>query len=277
MRLARLRRALPPLALTVAVVAGTVGTSGCARPTADEQRPFVWRGAVPPDGWLRIRDLNGSVRVARAPGAEVVVTGTPRARGRRPETVRFAAVPEAGGITICALWGPRAHCTGDGYAGDRRLRWISRLFGGRDDVTVDFVVALPAGVRLDASTVNGGITVADAAGEVRAHTVNGPITVDARGGSLDAGTVNGSVRARLGPLAPGATVALATTNGSVDALVPAALDAEVDLSTVNGRVASDLPLADRSGDRRTLRGTLGAGGSRVALRTVNGSVRLQRM
>ena len=106
--------------------------------------------------------------------------------------------------------------------------------------------------------------------------MNGSVTVDARGGPVSAETVNGSVLARVLDLAPGAEVALESVNGSVTAMVPLTLDAELDLRTTNGRVVNDLPDAAAQSDRRSFRGTLGAGGRRVSLRTVNGSVRLER-
>ena len=55
------------------------------------------------------------------------------------------------------------------------------------------------------------------------------------------------------------------------------MSATVSLSTVNGRIDSELPLVLRgSASRRKLEGTLGDGGRRVELETVNGSVHLRK-
>jgi DUF4097 and DUF4098 domain-containing protein YvlB len=119
--------------------------------------------------------------------------------------------------------------------------------------------------------------VADADADVRVRTVNGSVTVDARGAPVQVESVNGAVRARLADLPSDGATELRTVNGSVTALLPDAVDAEVALETVNGRVTSDWPLTDGDpASRRALRGTLGAGGPRLALRTVNGSARLVR-
>jgi hypothetical protein len=245
---------------------------------------FQWRGTVPAGGWVRIRDLNGSVRVGQARGAETVITATRRYRGRDPQRVRFVAQPDANGVTACALWGEGGECTAERYENRRSggsRSWFARLLalGGRrgGGVTVDYVVAVPAGVRIDARTVNGRVIVADATSEVVAHSVNGTVTVGGAGGPVRLQTVNGRVNARLDRLAAGASVELKTVNGSVSAFLPSTVDADVALATTNGRVQSDFPLASPEGGRRSLRGTLGAGGRRIALESVNGSVKLGRL
>ena len=245
---------------------------------AREPDTFAWSQSVPAGQWVRIRNLNGSVRVARAPGGEVHVSATKRYKGGRPERVRFAREIEGGGVLVCALWGDGGRCDADSYRGGSSGggNLLEKLFRRRQGVAVDFVVALPAGVKLDASTVNGRVTVADASGEVRARTVNGPVTVDASGGPVSAETVNGSVLARVDQLAPGAGVSLETVNGSVTAMLPPSMDGELDLRTTNGSVASDFPLSVQRVDRRRIHGTLGAGGRQLSFKTVNGSVKLER-
>ena len=265
------------------VLLAAVPLAGCGSdrgPTRTESA-FQWRGRVPAGGWVRIRDLNGAVRVGRAPGNEVVITATRKYRGRRPQAVRFVAEPDANGVTACALWGDEGECSAERYENGRSSHrgWFSRIFNGRrgGNVTVDYVVAVPAGVRIDASTVNGRVIIADATSEVIARSVNGPVTIGGAGGPVSARSVNGRVNARFDQLASGASVELKTVNGSVSALLPPSVDADVALETTNGRVSSDFPLARREGNRRVLRGTLGAGGRRIALESVNGSVKLGRL
>ncbi|MDF1504999.1 DUF4097 family beta strand repeat-containing protein [Roseisolibacter sp. H3M3-2] len=268
------RLASLPIALALVALAGCDADSGPSR----TEQAFRWAGEVPAGGWVRVRDLNGSVRVARAPGREVVITATRRWRGRRPQEVRFVAERDGGNVTACALWGGRGECSAEHYGGgERRRGWFQRLFDRRASVSVDYLVALPAGVGVDARTVNGRVIVADVASEVVARTTNGSIVLGAAGGRVDAQTVNGSVRARLDGLPAGARVALRTVNGSVTALLPEAASAEVALKTVNGRVKSEFPVQVSHGDRRSLRGTLNGGQARVALETVNGSVTLGRL
>jgi hypothetical protein len=125
-------------------------------------------------------------------------------------------------------------------------------------MSASFEVALPPGVRVDASTVNGRVVVTEATGDVEANTVNGDIRASTVGGALALTTVNGSIRARAAALTKEAPIHLVTVNGSVSAELPTPLDAEVLLSTVNGRITTDFPIASTGRmPERELRGTLG--------------------
>jgi hypothetical protein len=269
------RTAAPRLALALLLAP----LAACAHDDARESDSFAWSQSVAPGSWVRVRNTNGAIRVARAAGSAVRITATKQYKGRRPEPVRFLTRQDGSGAVVCAVWGSSGgHCSADQYGSGQRGSgsFLHRLLFRRSGVSVDFVVALPPGVRLDVSTVNGRVTVADAASEVRAKTVNGSVTVDARGGPVSAETVNGSVLARIADLAPGAGLSLGSVNGSVTALVPPALDGDLDLRTTNGRVVNELPVSAQHADRRSLRGILGAGGRRLSLQTVNGSVRFER-
>jgi DUF4097 and DUF4098 domain-containing protein YvlB len=66
-------------------------------------------------------------------------------------------------------------------------------------------------------------------------------------------------------------------NGSVTAVFPASLNAEVTATTVTGNITTDFPLtvSGRFGGRR-ISGTVGGGGRELELKTVNGSINLRR-
>jgi DUF4097 and DUF4098 domain-containing protein YvlB len=68
-----------------------------------------------------------------------------------------------------------------------------------------------------------------------------------------------------------------TVNGSIILDLPTALSADVRASTVNGEISTDFPLNVTGRiSRRSVTGTIGSGGRRLDLETVNGTVRLQR-
>jgi hypothetical protein len=264
--------------IAVAAVLGLLGLSllmgTCARSRIDAgPAETSWHGAVAPGAWVRLRNTNGSIRVARSSGDEVVITATRHARGtRRAEPVRLLTERSGDDVTACVALVGADRCGGS----VRRPRsFFMRLLGGFAPTEMSFVVALPAGVRLDASTVNGGVTVADAEGEVVVNSVNGAIVLGATGGPVRASTVNGSVAAQIDALAPGSQVALESVNGSVTALLPPTVDASLDLSTTNGQLVADFDGVTVPRRARSLHATLGAGGSRVSLHTVNGSVRAE--
>ncbi|HEY8176825.1 MAG TPA: hypothetical protein VIF32_14080, partial [Gemmatimonadaceae bacterium] len=68
-----------------------------------------------------------------------------------------------------------------------------------------------------------------------------------------------------------------SVNGSVIAEFANEINADVDLSTVNGRFLTDFPVTISGRiDPRRLRATLGKGGPRIRLSTVNGNVELRK-
>lgn len=246
--------------------------AGCRH--ADGPDTYTWRGTIEPGAWVRVHNVTGPVRVARATGSEVVIVATRRGHGRRMDPVKMIAEERDGGVVACSAWGGASGCNDKARP---RRSLLMRLLGGSGSSELDFTVALPAGTRLDVSTVNGRITVADAAGEVAAESVNGGVTVGATVGPVRAKTVNGSVAVHADSLAPEAEVSLSSVNGAVGARLPSTLEASFDLETTNGRVHSDfaqLPVTPRA---RHVRGVLGAGGRDVRLRTVNGTVTLEQL
>ncbi|HEY0777338.1 MAG TPA: DUF4097 family beta strand repeat-containing protein [Gemmatirosa sp.] len=243
-----------------------------------EHNAFTWQGRVPGGRWLYIKNLNGPIRVESTSGDQVVVTADRTTRGDAdPNLVRFVVqkADDGQGMLVCALWGSQSSCDERGYHNERSGEWEGSRRNGW--VSAAFTVRVPNGVKLDVATVNGGLDVRGATGEVVANTVNGSVRAETGGGPVSARTVNGSVWARMSDAGTARDLDFATTNGSVTVEMPASLGAEVELSTVNGRVGTEFPVT-LSGriDPRRLRATIGDGSRHVRLRTVNGSVDLRR-
>ncbi len=229
-----------------------------------------WSKPMPSGGWLRVFNMNGEITVEAASGNVAEVVGVKHYRRGDPEDVTFQILQEGNDVTICALWGTRSHCDME----NMDSHWNG---GRRDDVSVEFTVKLPRGVKIGVSSVNGAVSVTDAAAEVDAHTVNGRVEVATSTGPVSATTVNGGVVARMSALPNAEDMRFSTVNGSVRVVVPAEFDADVEMSTVNGRLRTDFPLT-LSGriDPRHLSARIGKGGRRVTLKTVNGSVELEK-
>ncbi len=253
----------------VALLSAAVALALAPR-TAAAQREFHWKGTVAPGKAIEIKGVNGDVRASAGSG-DVEVTAVKRARRSDPDEVKIEVVQHEDGVTICAVYpsGGRRENTCEAGDGDH--------MNVRDnDVTVDFTVRVPAGVRFLGKTVNGEVAAADLAGDVEANTVNGSIRISTAG-YAEAQTVNGEIVASLGRATWSNALEFRTVNGGITLDLPAGLSTEVRAKTINGDIQTDFPLmvTGRLGPR-SLHGTIGSGGRRLALETVNGSIRLRK-
>jgi hypothetical protein len=260
--------------LVVSAIALLAALPGAGAQERQSARDFRWDGAVTSGRWVYVRNLNGAIRVERAAGNRVEVTGEKTWRRGDPASVRIEVTRAGPGdqdVLICALWFDDTDCDEGGYRTRGNNRW-----NRNNDVAVEFTVRLPAGVKVDVSTVNGSLEIDGASSEVEAHTVNGGITARSTGGPVNAGTVNGNIEVRMGSTGT-EDLEFDTVNGTIEVWVPDGLNADVDMRTVNGRVSSDFPMTVSGRiNPRHIRATIGRGGRRIEFRTVNGSVELRK-
>jgi hypothetical protein len=256
-----------------ALAAGLAGGLLAAPAQAQDANNFSWDGKVAAGSWVKVRDVNGSVRVEAGSGDRVVVTAVKRARRGDPKDVRIE-VRRYGNdnVLVCALWNENATCDEEGYHSNRNGSWSSR----GNDVSVDFLVKLPRGVNVGAYTTNGEVRVGGATAEVDARTTNGDVEAESSGGPVSARTTNGDVRASMGNTGTG-DLRYTTTNGSVTVELPASFDADLELGTTNGSLRTDYPIAVQGRvSQRRLQGTVGKGGRSLVARTTNGNVTLRK-
>jgi DUF4097 and DUF4098 domain-containing protein YvlB len=186
-------------------------------------------------------------------------------------------------------------------------------FGNYSGPSVSFVVRVPQNVKLTAITRDGSIAVdkitgtvnlRSGDGSIRANAVSGDVTMHTNDGSLSLADVNGRlslesgdgsirVQGRFDDLhvktgdgsitieaEDGSAMKddwdISTGDGSISFQVPRAFNAEVDASSRDGRVRSDIDgltaSNDDDDDRGTLRGRIGSGGHTVTLRSGDGSI-----
>jgi hypothetical protein len=252
-----------------------------AQDRQSSERDFRWDGTISSGRWVYARNLNGTVRVERATGGRLEVTAVKRYRRGNPEDVRVEVTRVGSGegdVLICALWRDvTEECDEQGYRSRDRRRDRDRWNRDNDDdVSLDITVRVPDGVKIDVSSVNGGLDISGATAEVEAHTVNGGIEARSSGGPVNASTVNGEIDVRMGAIGSG-NLDFSTTNGSITVTVPDGLNADITMRTVNGSVGSDFPMtvSGRISPRR-IAATIGRGGMKIDLSTVNGSIDLRR-
>ncbi|HRQ77118.1 MAG TPA: DUF4097 family beta strand repeat-containing protein [Gemmatimonadaceae bacterium] len=255
--------ALLPLALATAALATPLAAQD-DRSSSD----WTWNGTLAEGRTVFLHNVNGSVRVESGSGNRVEVTAEKRWRRGDPEDVRIEARQLSNGnVVVCAMWRRGDSCEEGGIDGGER-NW-----NRNNDVSVHFVVRLPAYANVDANTVNGGVEVSELRGWVEANTINGNVEAASSGGPVRARTVNGSIRARGQITADG--LDYQTVNGSIEIELPADANADVSLRTTNGRVTSDFPITFTGEiNPRRIEAKLGNGGPELRARTVNGGIRL---
>jgi hypothetical protein len=236
------------------------------------QDDFNWRGRIGSGQTLEIKGINGEIRAVAARGSEARVTANKSARRSDPGEVTIEVIEHRGGITICALYpSPRNRDENECAPGSG-----GRMNTRDNDVKVDFVVEVPAGVILAARTVNGSIDADRIPGDVRANTVNGSIRV-AADGFAEAHTVNGSIEVEMNGRSFRDDLEFETVNGRITVTFNGDVNADVTAATVNGSIGTDYPLTIRGrfGPKR-LSGTVGNGGPGLSLHTVNGDIEIRR-
>jgi len=261
-------RALLGALLTTA----TLLAPGTAQAQAQDGRDFAWEGNIPSGRWLYVRNLNGAIRVERATGSSAQVTAEKRVRRGNGDDVRIEVRKLANDdVLICAIWSENTTCDEEGYRTRGNNNW-----NRRNEVSVEFTVRLPDGVKLVSSSVNGAIRIDGATSEIDASTVNGAISASTSGGPVHASTVNGGIDVRMREMGS-ADLEFQTVNGSIELELPSEINVELDMRTVNGRVSSDFPLTLTGRiNPRHIRATVGKGGQRLKVSTVNGSVDIRK-
>lgn len=215
------------------------------------------RYPLAPGGTVAVENIQGDIAVEGWERAEVevAVVKTAVGPGADPESVRIGVEFGRNGLTFRTI-----------HPGE-----------SREEVRVDYRLKVPRQVRLDRlRTLEGSILVRDVEGAVDARTLNGSIQQTGVSGSVLARTVSGdvlvSLRALPDPLQP---ILLETVNGNVELLLPPQPGADLQLSTVAGRIESRYAFSASStpGDT-SYRARLGPGGPLVRLRTVRGDIRV---
>jgi hypothetical protein len=255
----------------------TIGLFIAALTAAALPRPawsadWSWNEKVASGGAVEIINVNGAIAAEGSSGGDVQVTVQKKARESNPQDVKIEVVRHAQGVTICAVYPtPPGEAANTCKPGGGRMNVPSGF-----DVTTNFTVKLPPGLRLLGRTVNGGITATSLAGDADLATVNGSVKGSAAG-QVRAKSVNGSVTASMGRTDWSGELEVATVNGSVTVELPASAATEVKGSTVNGNIESDfgLEVKGKWGPRKAS-GTIGGGGRQLDLKTVNGSIQLRK-
>ncbi len=171
---------------------------------------------------------------------------------------------------------------------------LDAIFGGskRPQLSVEYWITVPAKVNLKINTTNGRIEIEKIEGDTRAGSTNGAVEIyDTRGlldvsttngkieldrvdGEVDASTTNGGIDVRFDSRAQiTRDISIRTTNGGITLELPQDANADLNARTTNGHIDTDFPITvqGRYG-HKDLSGRINNGGSRIDLKTTNGSI-----
>lgn len=268
---------------------------------ASAQRSIAERFAAAPDGFVRIQNIAGSIKLIGWNRDSIAITG----KVNDTPAERFEVHRGEDGVKL-GLWDTsveRAEPSDIEVRVPARSRiWIRT---GSASVFVDGVTG-----TLDVNSVGGDIDVRGAPAEVFAESMTGRLTLDVRTSVARAKTVTGAVLLRgaitdatatsvsgnvliedaavqrgsfesvdgelrfVGQLRRGASLDFVTHAGAVEFLLPAATDAEFAFSTYEGGLRSEFKAPVRT-SRSKIKGSeqsfvLGQGGAHVNVRTFRG-------
>ncbi len=222
---------------------------------------------------LSIRNVSGSVRVEPARDGQLSIVAQGVTQGARAEPVHVISNAVGDGLAVCAIWNRSNSCDSGSFSPSGASFW--QKFRFTSHVDVNFIVQLPPGVKLDVRDVNGNITVVGATSDVLVHAINGSVSASTDAGALELETVNGNVKGDIKGIPT--RLSAKTVNGTVDITGPADLAGELQMSAVNGGVASDFAITTVGKlSKRRMAGQIGTGGGALELKSVNGGVRLHK-
>lgn len=147
----------------------------------------------------------------------------------------------------------------------------------REWASVSFEVFVPRRSNLSLETHNGGITIENVDGDVDFEALNGGVTLVALAGDVHGRTTNGGITLELtGDEWDGDGLDVRTTNGGVTINIPRDYSANLETSTVNGKLEVDFPITVMGRIDSRLSTRLGDGGRTIHVSTTNGGVRISR-
>jgi DUF4097 and DUF4098 domain-containing protein YvlB len=249
-----------------------------------------------PEERVRIENANGRTRVTAEERDDIEITARKIARAESEEAanrllreISLQAESVSGRLSLEVLipgrWNRRGRVDLDvrvprdlrvdvsaanGRVSVEGLRASVRVRCSNGPVRVEDVIG-----DVEITATNAKICAADTQGRMLARSSNGKIGLSHHRGSVDASTSNGVIDVALEELS-GDGVSLATSNGRIVLELPEDVDGDVDLRVDNGVIRNQRTLCrctrDTSG---RVRGTLGAGGTPIRVRTSNGSISLR--
>jgi DUF4097 and DUF4098 domain-containing protein YvlB len=246
-----------------------------ALPLAAQRRAdFQWANPVSAGSTVSVRNISGDVKVVASTSGRVEVQGFKHGSGRQLDRIRPTVEQTSRGITVCVLYDDATSCNDNNHSS--RGRWNDDDNG---NASIDFEVAVPTNLIVDAGSVSGDVSISGAHGDVTASSVSGDIVLDhLHASSVNANSVSGDVEVNVDELLGRGDFTFHSVSGDVTLSVPRDFGADLSMTTVSGDIDSDFPITlggDGRMNRRSISARIGAGGRKLDVSTVSGDLRLK--
>ncbi|HUK91969.1 MAG TPA: DUF4097 family beta strand repeat-containing protein [Blastocatellia bacterium] len=265
----------------------------CLAAASASAQDFQKRYQIGPGGEVRVHSSSGNVHVSGYDGQDIVVTAYKEGRDR--DWVSIADHSDASHIDISSEHPRRnnvhASVRFEVEVPRSQTYEFSNISTSSGDVRVSSItgkliahsssgnvtVADVSGA-VNATSSSGNVSVTNAQGDVNANSSSGNVGVNNARGEVSARTSSGDVEVRISQLKPGASYDFGTSSGNVTVSVPAALDAEVSMSTSSGSVNCDFPITVQGKlSPHRIHGVIGGGSGKIRMESSSGNVTLRRI
>lgn len=215
---------------------------------------------VPADSILQSKTGSGSQRIEGVRGRVQSSTGSGSIVAREIGG-SLSASTGSGAITADRVDGSFHASTGSG--GIQATAVTGAITAKTGSGSIDVVQAGAPAARSERGGVEAG------SGDVDVSSSSGAVRVRGVRGALRASTTSGGLNIQGEPRGDWQ---LSASSGSVRVDVPDGSGFELDATTGSGSIEVGMPVAMSSSGRRSLRGTVQGGGSRLRVRTSSGSI-----
>jgi cytoskeletal protein CcmA (bactofilin family) len=243
--------------------------------SAQRRADYQWANTLAAGSTVSVRNISGDVRITPSTSGRVEVLGYKNGSARGLERLKADVQQTSRGIVVCVLYDDNTDCDNNHSSG-RRSRWDDDDYG---NASIDFEVAVPANLVVDAGSVSGDVSVNGAHGDVRAASVSGDVRLEhLHASSIDANSVSGDVDVSVDEITGRGDFKFHSVSGDVTLEVPRDFSADLSMTTVSGDINSDFPITIGGNgrmSRRSVEARIGSGGRRLDVNTVSGDLRIR--
>lgn len=241
--------------------------------SVESQPPIVQTGATVAIGAIDDEEIRRRVSISYEVKVPRKASVTVRTGSGSQQIAALAGSVDAtsgsGSIVVGAIEGPAEVRTGSGSVKVEAARDRVNVSTGSGSIALGRVAG-----RVTVNSGSGEVTIREAPqATIDVSTGSGRIEVDGLTGGLTAHAASGSIHINGTPTA---NWQLTTSSGSIVLGIPDGTGFRVEASTGSGSIDSDHKLAVSRVERRSLTGTVGAGGVLVSARTSSGSIQIGR-